>query len=306
MSIMPFVCLFGGFVLGTKIKGLGFKIIEKVVNSSLFLLMFTIGLNVGMDKLILSNIGTIGLNSMIIAILAIFSSAILTYFAEKKYLHLENFKNKVLSSKADSNLSEFYLIPICLLLGVFVGYGLLKTNKVFSTSKILYLSLVLLYSGVGVSLSRNRDMFINIKNLGIKILIVPFTTLVGSIIAGVISTFILKIPAKVAVISAAGMSYYSVTGAYMTKLYGTEIGIYGFLVNVFREFFVVLLLPVIIKMGNGAAISSGAAGNMDTMLLPVTKYTGESLVLVTLITGTVLTFAVPFLLPFINMILCLI
>lgn len=88
----------------------------------------------------------------------------------------------------------------------------------------------------------------------------------------------------------------------MSQVYGAEKGIYGFLVNVFREFFVVLGLPILSKFGKGGVIAAGAAGNMDTMLVPVTKYTGEEFVLVTLVTGTILTFAVPFILPILHII----
>ncbi|MGP1570450.1 MAG: LysO family transporter [Eubacteriales bacterium] len=60
----------------------------------------------------------------------------------------------------------------------------------------------------------------------------------------------LGLPFKTAVIAAGGMSYYSLTGAFMTGQYGIEVGAYGFLVNVMREFitiptFVVpILLPI--------------------------------------------------------------
>ncbi len=92
------------------------------------------------------------------------------------------------------------------------------------------------------------------------------------------------------------MSYYSITGAFMTEAYGLEVGAYGFLVNVMREFLTVLM-PVLVKISKGSPIAGGAAGNMDTMLAPVTKFVGVRLGLVTLVTGTVLTFVVPFLLP---------
>jgi uncharacterized membrane protein YbjE (DUF340 family) len=36
---------------------------------------------------------------------------------------------------------------------------------------------------------------------------------------------------------------------------------------------------------------------MDTMLVPITKFTGAELGIVTLVTGTILTFLVPFILP---------
>lgn len=47
-----------------------------------------------------------------------------------------------------------------------------------------------------------------------------------------------------------------------------------------------------------SAIAGGAAGNIDTILVPVTKFVGTELGLVALITGVILTFAVPFILPF--------
>ena len=75
------------------------------------------------------------------------------------------------------------------------------------------------------------------------------------------------------------------------------MGTYGFMVNVMREFLTVLFLPFIVKISKGSPIASGAAGNMDTMLVPVTKFVGPELGLVTLVTGTILTFAVPFILP---------
>ena len=100
------------------------------------------------------------------------------------------------------------------------------------------------------------------------------------------------------------MSYYSITGAYMTQVYGIEAGTYGFIVNVMREFFTVLLLPLLIKISKGSPIAGGAAGNMDTMLVPVTKFVGKELGLVALITGAILTFSVPFILPFFYGILC--
>ena len=83
----------------------------------------------------------------------------------------------------------------------------------------------------------------------------------------------------------------------MTQAYGLEIGTYGFIVNVLREFFTVLLMPLLIKISLGSPIAGGAAGNMDTMLAPVTKFVGVRLGLVTLITGTIFTLLVPIVLP---------
>ena len=56
-------------------------------------------------------------------------------------------------------------------------------------------------------------------------------------------------------------------------------------------------LPVLIRISKGSPIASGAAGCMDTMLVPVSRYVGPELSLVALISGTILTFVVPVWLP---------
>ena len=83
----------------------------------------------------------------------------------------------------------------------------------------------------------------------------------------------------------------------MLSSFGPEAGVYGFMINVFRDFFTVLLLPILGRVSNSAPIASGAAGNMDSMLVPVTKVVGRELGLVALIVGIVLTFGVPVILP---------
>lgn len=310
MTIMPFICIGTGVFIGiNKFFCIDMNLVDIIINLALFLLMFTIGLNIGLNQIILNNIGTIGINCLVISILAILFSAIFTFLIENRYINLNNFLDndkKIKVKDTDVNgklLSEFSLIPIFIIIGLFFGIFMLKKGIHITTDLLLWISLIILYTGVGISLSKNRDVFGYIKKLGWKIMLIPCTTIVGSLFAGWVSAWLLKLPLEVTLLSSSGMSYYSVTGAYMSQTYGAEIGIYGFLVNVFREFFVVLGLPIIHKLGNGAVIAAGAAGNMDTMLIPVTKYTGKQLILVTLVTGTTLTFLVPIILPLLSIIL---
>ena len=104
-------------------------------------------------------------------------------------------------------------------------------------------------------------------------------------------------PMKYAVISTSGVGYYSLTGATMLSAYGAEAGVYGFMVNVFRDIFTVMLLPLYARLNKSAAFASAAAGCMDTMLVPVTRVMGREIGLIALIIGIVLTFGVPVILP---------
>ena len=93
------------------------------------------------------------------------------------------------------------------------------------------------------------------------------------------------------------MGYYSLTGAMMTDYFGIEAGTYGFVVNVIRDVFSIILMPLLVRISKGSPIAAGAAGCMDTMLVPVTKAVGTELGIVALISGTILTFVVPVWLP---------
>ena len=188
------------------------------------------------------------------------------------------------------------------MVGIIIGWFVLHSVSETILDTALTISLVLLYVGVGVSLGENKGVFKYIKSLGLKILFLPLGIFLGSITGGLIIGLILHIPLNYAVISTSGMGYYSLTGAMMTDYYGIEAGTYGFIVNVTRDVFTIILMPLLLKISKGSPIAAGAAGCMDTMLVPVTKAVGTELGIVALISGTILTFVVPVWLPIAHMI----
>lgn len=125
----------------------------------------------------------------------------------------------------------------------------------------------------------------------------PLVIFIGSILGGLVIGLVLRIPLNYAVVSTSGMGYYSLTGAVMTDYFGVEAGTYGFIVNVTRDVFSILLMPLLVRISTGSPIAAGGAGCMDTMLVPVTKAVGTELGIVALISGTILTFVVPVWLP---------
>jgi len=314
MSWTPFLCLGIGLIVGFQRLTASFlKIIDLFTNLSLVVLMLTIGANIGTNDLLMSNLPLIGLNCMVISLMAIIFSIFFSFLLEKTILPLEEVNRKLSAQKikvnnvdGENNLYEkeekktsplIWMMPISIIFGIFFGKFIIPQNFIFVLGYSLTISLIALYVSVGISLGANRMVFKYIKVLGWKIVLLSVATFIGSIVGGILSGIIFDLPIHISVMSASGMSYYSITGAYMSQVYGVVVGTYGFMVNVMREFFTVLLLPVIVKISKGSPIASGAAGNMDTMLVPVTKFVGPELGLVTLFTGTILTFAVPFILP---------
>lgn len=311
MTWIPFLCLGIGLLIGVrKLSQIVLTKINVVIDIALVILMLTIGLNIGINKFVMLNLHTIGFNCLIIALCAITFSVLFTVILEKTILPLETLKERIHAENININneivISDeekkktsplIWIMPASIVAGIIVGCFFMPINLTFVLDYLLIGSLVILYTGVGISLGSNIEVFRYIKILGFRVLYISIAIFAGSIIGGLVSGILLRLPLHVSIMSASGMSYYSLTGAYMTQVYGIEIGTYGFIVNVMREFFTVLLLPLLIKISKGSPIAGGAAGNMDTMLVPITKFVGAEIGLVTLITGVVLTFTVPLILP---------
>lgn len=311
MTVLPFVCLGVGIIGGLFVTASKFaSIAEKVSTVALIFLMLSIGVGIGLDQSVIKQFSTIGIHCVVIALCAIGGSVLFTVLCERTVLPLDHLdkqldkKNLSLGNTAgqqddgEKNTSHLvWIMPCSILAGLFIGIFSRSHLNSDIMDAVFTVSLIILYVCVGIAQGANREVFRFLKRLGFRIIWLSAAILLGSILGGIIAGILLKLPLYVSVISASGMSFYSITGAYMTQAYGLEIGTYGFIVNVLREFFTVLLMPLLLKISLGSPIAGGAAGNMDTMLAPVTKFVGVRLGLVTLITGTILTFLVPFLLP---------
>ena len=325
-TLIPFICLaFGAAINWRGLPAPLLKAFDITTNAALILLMTVIGLNIGTSPQVMGNLGTIGLNCLIISLSAITGSVILVCLAEATVMPLEKIRLQLSEENShaaeesavhqdavvhaaefqtESSFSPLIIVmPACIVIGIIAGYFWLQDMSRSILDTTLTVSLIFLYTGVGVSLGENKEVFQYIKRLGVRILFMPAAIFAGCIAGGFISGLLLRLPYSYSVISASGMGYYSLTGAFMTETFGIEAGTYGFIVNVSRDVFTVALLPLLSKISKGSPIASGAAGCMDTMLVPVTRAVGPELGMVALISGTILTFVVPVWLPVIGAVL---
>lgn len=311
-TLIPFICLaFGAAINWRGLPATVLKAFDIATNAALILLMAVIGLNIGTSPQVMGNLGAIGLNCLIISLSAIIGSVILVRLAEATVMPLEKIRLQLAEENAHTADEQpktgfsplIILMPACIVIGIIAGYFWLQDMIRSILDTALTVSLIFLYTGVGVSLGENKEVFQYIKRLGARILFMPAAIFAGCIAGGFISGLLLHLPYSYSVISASGMGYYSLTGAFMTETFGIEAGTYGFIVNVSRDVFTVALLPLLSKISKGSPIASGAAGCMDTMLVPVTRAVGPELGMVALISGTILTFVVPVWLPVIGAIL---
>ncbi len=315
---IPFLCVTLGAVISW--RGLPPNVLrasDRIMNTALMLLMTVIGLNIGLSETVMKNLGRIGIKCLLISLAAIACSVALTVLCEKTVMPLEKIRLALLREKQaetahtpglpetaqteeaqDGTFSPLLiLMPLFILLGILIGYFALPKGDAPWLDTLLTISLIFLYTGAGIILGTNKEVFTYIKKLGLRILFLPLSIFAGCLLGGFVMGLLLGVPLKWSVLSASGMGYYSMSGAFLTEVYGIEAGVYGFIVNVSRDVFTVALLPLLTKISKGSPIASGAGGCMDTMLIPVSKAVGPELGLVALISGTITTLAVPVWLP---------
>lgn len=303
---IPFICIAVGAAINW--RGLPaniLKIFDYMMSIALFVLMAIIGLNIGTSPEVMGNLGRIGINCLIISLCAIVCSVAVVRLCEATIMPLEKIRlqlamenNQPVETEENKKFDPLIVImPGCIAIGILSGRFLFPDISEKFLDNALTVSLFFLYLSAGISLGSNKAVFTYIKRLGFRVMIMPIATFIGCIIGGALIAPLLGVPLDISVISASGMGYYSLTGAFLTESYGIEAGTYGFIVNVSRDVFTVALMPLLVKISKGSPVASGAGGCMDSMLMPVTRAVGPELGMVGLISGTIITIFVPIWLP---------
>lgn len=306
-TYIPFICIAVGAALNW--RGLPPKVLrlfDYTMDLALFVLMVIIGLNIGTSPEVMDNLGRIGLNCVLISFFGIACSVALVRACEATIMPLEEIRlelaldsdhNPIHPSEQTKFDPLVIIMPGCIAAGILAGKFLVPDLSEAKLDNALTISLFFLYISAGITLGSNKDVFLYIKRLGLRVLIMPVAIFVGCLIGGAIGGLALGVPLPISVISASGMGYYSLTGAFLTETYGITAGTYGFVVNVSRDVLTVALIPILTKISKGSPVASGAGGCMDSMLVPVTRAVGPELGMVGLISGTIITVFVPFWLP---------
>ncbi len=157
---------------------------------------------------------------------------------------------------------------------------------------ILYLLMLL----VGISVGLNRDIGKKIKEYHIKIFIIPFGVVTGSVLGGWAAAFVLGMPLNQGAAIASGMGWYSLSGVMITEMYGATVGSISFLCNLMREIFSFFSIPWISRHLNYyTCIAPAGATSEDTTLSMMVRYTNEETVVMSVFNGIICSALVPIL-----------
>ena len=188
-------------------------------------------------------------------------------------------------------------ILLVLAVGVLLGLFVLPDSVYDRTGLMLDIGLCLLLFFVGIDIGNNKDTFKNLKSVGLKMLIVPAATAIGSLFGGVVCSVIFHMNIFGALAVASGFTWYTLSAIIITPV-SAELAAIAFLSNVFREIIAFISIPFIAKhIGYLETIAVGGAISMDTGLPIITKNTSEEVVIISFISGIIISLLVPILVP---------
>ena len=167
----------------------------------------------------------------------------------------------------------------------------------FTQSKLSFYALCALMFSVGVSVGNDPQTLRNFRSLNPRLIFLPVMTILGTLAGcAVVSLFLSHRSVTDCMAVGAGFGYYSLSSIFITEYKGPELGTIAFLSNITREIITLLFAPLLVRwFGNLAPISAGGATTMDTTLPIITRYSGQSFVVVSIFHGFVVDFSVPFL-----------
>ena len=303
--------LLAGFLFGLWLKGRVKFPTSAITMASICLLLFILGLEIGGNRELLSNLPTMGLTALIVSVLAILGSVTLARMFTKKeemaggqMSEAAPGDEKEPAKQSSGGMRDSLIIVGCFVAGVLVALtGWLPES--LPMSEITKWGLYLLLVCVGFGLGMEEGFFASLKTLPLRSLLLPVVTIVGSLLGGLLAWGLLslfhtsapELPDTLAVTS--GFGYYSLSSVLLDEARGPMIATIALAANLLRELFTLLTAPLLRKLfGPYAVISSGGATSMDTTLPVAVRYGGSRYAPVSVYHGFVLTVAVPFIVSF--------
>lgn len=268
--------LAAGYILGSKLRYVDgkFEFVQKLMMGAIYVLVVIMGLRMGVNEQVTSNLGSIGLQSLVITVFCV-GGSMLGIFMMRKLLKIDRYGN--LQKESDGEINDetgaaeekqessddskldikstvviLALVAGGMLFGAFAIAGMMPdilTAFDVITNKLLVIFLCVLLFIVGFDLGLSGNVAANIKAVGARAFAFPFAAVLGSLVFGVVSGLFFGFSVKEGIAISAGFGWYTyapniIAGAGAQY---TVAGAVSFMHNVIRETSGLVLIPLLAK-----------------------------------------------------------
>ncbi len=187
------------------------------------------------------------------------------------------------------------------IIGALVGYFINLPMEISSNlGSITDIGLLILLFFVGIDIGRQKGILDTIKNMGLRVLLVPVSIIAGSLVGGFLSSFLLGVLPFEGTALGAGLGWYTLSATILTREGFVVLSTLAFLSNVFREVIALMVMPYVAKkLGYLETVAMAGATAMDTSLPMISSTTDAKTSIIAFVSGVICTSSVPIILPII-------
>jgi uncharacterized membrane protein YbjE (DUF340 family) len=304
-----------GIAVGMLLRGRSGKWVSAVVMATVCILLFVMGVRVGLNEEIIGAIKSTGVISAILFVFGTGTCIVLTWLFTKYVIDRKKEEvadadtGNVEASGGSSGFKDSLIILGCFVLGLVLSLTRILPDAFYALDFESYADWVLyaMLLFVGISIGMGDSILALVKKLPRRVLWLPLVALLGTWIGSVIAFLVINslgydLSLRQGATINTAMGYYSLSSILTTKAWGATIGSICLLTNLLRELFTILCAKPLGKVfGRFASTSSGGATVTDTSLPIILKAEGNGILPAVLYFGIVINIAVPFLLAFLMM-----
>ncbi len=277
--------LVAGYIAGSRLRKAGrtFSSLPSLMMVTIYGLCFVMGLRMGVNEQVTSNLGLIGLQSLVITLCCIIGS-MLAIFGMRKLLGIDRYGDRI-RAKAGEALSEaaasapattdalagekpaaeedsgldvkstlilLSVVAVGMLIGAFI---LAKRGQDFlawfdgASNLTLIVVLCILMFLVGMDMGSSGNVMDSLRAAGLKMLLFPVAAMVGTMVFGIAACLLLGFTMRESTAIPIGFGWYSYAPIVIASA-GPQYVVasaVSFMHNVIREVTGIILIPVAAK-----------------------------------------------------------
>lgn len=302
--------LWGSAVVGYVLRRYPVPSLDRLMTCSIWCMLFLMGVEVGSNSLLMHSLDRLGLEAVLLALFTTVGCSVPSLWLWNKVRKSGDGRSYADTATEDGTqadagrsgslfgrLSGSFVIVLCFMLGLFVGYGRWLPGVPAGAG---FAALLVLLVCVGLSIGQNDGLRRSLRHADRRLMWLPLVTVAGTWVGAWVVSFLL--PGRTAADCLAvgsGFGYYSLSSILITDAKDAELGTVALMYNILRELAALLLAPLLLRwFGPLAPVSVGGATTADTTLPVISRVCGARFVPVSVMHGLSVDFAVPFLVPF--------
>ena len=266
-------------------------IIDRLLNSLVYIILFLIGISLSQVPDLGEQIGFIMQTAALLFVCVISMNLLVLIWFDRAFPWQTRYGSQ--GKKAQVSMMGSVKQVTCVLMGFIFGKILADIWLPPESSGTYALMLLILLVGMQLGSSGIQLKQVLINKRGVQtFVLITLSGLLGGVIFALITP---EVPISQGLALASGFGWYSLSGIVMTKAYGAVWGSVALVNDLAREFFALLLIPLIMSRHPSAAVGVGGATSLDFTLPIIQSSGGLAVVPLAISYGFIINLAAPFL-----------